>query len=307
MQLTTVTPEVRKYLRTIDNTNTRDAYKRNVDQFAEYLVETWDVRTLNTVKLEVFQAYKEWLLDHYSSATVNSKLASVKKFFDFLFERQVVNHCEHRLVKSISVDSNDQVTPCHSQEELAVIFSSISTQAASSTMESIIMLLMANTGLRREELVKLKHRNIQGMPVLVQIKGAKGNKSRDIELSLDVSKKLNELLTTLSRQKGVEFNGNDYVVQSTSNRTKGKRQLKPVTLSAINVRLAKLGERAGIESLTPHSLRRTFATMLYHNGATIDDISIILGHKDTATTRKYLGKEIERFISSRNTLNVGVI
>jgi len=50
-----------------------------------------------------------------------------------------------------------------------------------------------------------------------------------------------------------------------------------------------------------HDLRRTWARQAYYNGADINDIRIILGHKDIATTLMYIGVDIDR---SRNVIRL---
>lgn len=63
-------------------------------------------------------------------------------------------------------------------------------------------------------------------------------------------------------------------------------------------RLARLLDHAcrdlGIPRLTPHSLRRTYATWLSEEGLPIQDISLILGHKSIKTTMGYLEHDLSR-------------
>ena len=48
-------------------------------------------------------------------------------------------------------------------------------------------------------------------------------------------------------------------------------------------------ENAGItKHITPHSLRRSFATNLYNNGTDVNKIKDLMGHKNLSTTLKYI-------------------
>lgn len=52
-------------------------------------------------------------------------------------------------------------------------------------------------------------------------------------------------------------------------------------------------EDCGIQGLTPHRLRGTFATMLSEAGVPIQTIQKVMRHKDPMTTMKYLEKNLE--------------
>ncbi|KJV72733.1 tyrosine-type recombinase/integrase [Orientia tsutsugamushi] len=52
--------------------------------------------------------------------------------------------------------------------------------------------------------------------------------------------------------------------------------------------MAKIRKKAGIQNVTIHDLRRTFATWMKNNGETLDTISQILGHSDTNITKIYI-------------------
>jgi len=51
----------------------------------------------------------------------------------------------------------------------------------------------------------------------------------------------------------------------------------------------RYGQRAGVENLTPHDLRRTGAHLALEGGAEMDQIQMTLGHASIDTTMLYLG------------------
>jgi integrase/recombinase XerD len=51
--------------------------------------------------------------------------------------------------------------------------------------------------------------------------------------------------------------------------------------------VARMGERIGVAGLTPHDLRRTFATMAIEDGIPLADVQDAMGHADPRTTRAY--------------------
>ena len=48
----------------------------------------------------------------------------------------------------------------------------------------------------------------------------------------------------------------------------------------------------GRTHVSPHALRRTGAKLLHDNGASLEDIQIILGHQSPATTKQYLNHSV---------------
>lgn len=53
-------------------------------------------------------------------------------------------------------------------------------------------------------------------------------------------------------------------------------------------------EALDIPRLTPHKLRHTYATWLSEAGVPVQDIQVVLGHKDYETTMGYLGSDLSR-------------
>jgi site-specific recombinase XerD len=57
--------------------------------------------------------------------------------------------------------------------------------------------------------------------------------------------------------------------------------------SALQLLIKTIAKRAGLKKVTPHTLRRTFATHLHEHGAGIEVIQALMGHVWIETTRKY--------------------
>lgn len=67
----------------------------------------------------------------------------------------------------------------------------------------------------------------------------------------------------------------------------------PLTQVCLRGIFKKIASRSGLKKVTPHTLRRTFATHLYDHGAGIDVIKVLMGHVWIHTTMKYarMGQE----------------
>ena len=61
-------------------------------------------------------------------------------------------------------------------------------------------------------------------------------------------------------------------------------------LVSLSARTGQGVERAGLGSLKLHDLRHTAAKLRRNNGASIEDVSALLGHRSIATTATYLAR-----------------
>jgi integrase/recombinase XerC len=77
---------------------------------------------------------------------------------------------------------------------------------------------------------------------------------------------------------------------------------KVVTPGRVQRIIDKACQSMGIQRLTPHRLRHTYATWLSEEGVPIQDIQAVLGHKDITTTAIYLGVDLSRVRKAQDNL-----
>jgi len=133
------------------------------------------------------------------------------------------------------------------------------------------------TGIRREELSRLKLSDIDERGALLHVLG-KGNKARLAPLGDETHADLKRYLEV--REGVVEGLGisTPYLFLN--------RQGAPLSVRSIDRVVRAYGLRRGMD-FTPHTLRHSFATHLLENGADLRLIKEILGHSSLSTTQKY--------------------
>jgi len=138
------------------------------------------------------------------------------------------------------------------------------------------------SGLRAAELVALDLDDVPtsartGNVIVRSGKGPGGGKPRTIPAST-------QLRTTLSDYKSArqKLRGADTSAALFLNRY-GSR----LSARAVDELVAELGSGLGLENLTPHVLRHTFATDMLRAGADIALVSELLGHATLEATRIY--------------------
>ncbi len=123
------------------------------------------------------------------------------------------------------------------------------------------------TGLRVSELCRVTHQDLLVERGLLRVRMGKGRKTRYTLLP-------RELGAQLRRESGERF-----VFESAPG--------KPYTPRAVQKIVQRVAQRAGLEDVTPHTLRHSFATHLLEAGVNIRIIQEVLGHANLQTTQVY--------------------
>ena len=140
------------------------------------------------------------------------------------------------------------------------------------------------TGMRRGELLALRWREVDfaRAAIIVSPTTTKTGKSRAIPLPRSL---LAELKALRARRKITAVDGSDPVF------TAGEGSPLPETtvrgMMERAVRRCELIQKAGKKGVTFHCLRHTAASLMVQNGATIFDVSKILGHSTVTMTMRY--------------------
>jgi site-specific recombinase XerD len=79
----------------------------------------------------------------------------------------------------------------------------------------------------------------------------------------------------------------------------------PLSADSIHALVVRRAARAGLSGVTPHTLRRTYATKLKDVGVTLDTIQRYLGHASISTTTGYFAPRDERAVGLVRDLNYG--
>ncbi|MEM2909331.1 MAG: tyrosine-type recombinase/integrase [Candidatus Bilamarchaeaceae archaeon] len=143
-------------------------------------------------------------------------------------------------------------------------------EATNNLKHKLVIMFLYYAGLRLDEVRNLKWEDIDFDREIIHLKTTKGDKERIVFLH----KKLIDML----KMYGTKEEGLIFVSQREGKYN--KRTIQQIVKSA--------SKRAGIKkNITPHMLRRSFATHLLESGADIRYIHQLLGHKDLKTTQIY--------------------
>jgi integrase/recombinase XerD len=137
------------------------------------------------------------------------------------------------------------------------------------------------TGVRLNELRKLKVADIDSQRMVIHVREAKGGRPRDIGLS----KNLLERLKIYWRWRKPQ----NWLFPS------DMRPDQPLERKSIRCACSLAGRRAGIDrAVSPHVFRHSCATHMLEAGADLRTIQVLLGHANIETTARYLSVSTTR-------------
>jgi len=154
-------------------------------------------------------------------------------------------------------------------------------------LNRLIVSLLANTGIRRAELISLNVSSVDLSRQILRVKG-KGDKMREIPLIPSLCEEISLYLKAVS-----SLTDDAYDPESPLLRTGKGSRLYPVFVD--RVVKSELGTVPGITGRkSPHCLRHTLATELLTDGADLNSIKELLGHSSLAATQVYVHNSVER-------------
>ena len=214
-----------------------------------------------------------------SKTTVARKLASLRSFFQFLLRegRVTVNHA-----KRVASPKREKYLPGSLNVDQAIRLMSLPKgEERSALRDRAILETFYSTGIRLSELVALDIPDIDFEGGMVKVFG-KGRKERIVPIGRKAIEAVKAYLTVrpLSAQ-GLFCNG------------RGGR----LTGRSIDRIVKKYMKGVDRPSLTPHSLRHTFATHLLEGGADLRSVQELLGHASLSTTQRYTHLQVDHLMS----------
>jgi site-specific recombinase XerC len=143
--------------------------------------------------------------------------------------------------------------------------------------DAAVIALLYGAGLRRSEAAELDLAHYDATAGELKIRG-KGDKERLVPLEAGVAAALNDWISVRDSSAGPLL---------CPIRKGGRIELRRMSAQAIYDALLKRGRAARIPSLSPHDLRRTFASDLLDVSGDVSAVQKLLGHANVQTTMRY--------------------
>ena len=266
-----------RYLRLQRNmsANTLDAYARDLDKLLVFL--SHQDKYPEQVELSDLQTFAAGLHDIGIGPRSQCRILSgVRSFYRFMVMDGYMKNDPTELLESPVLGEHlpEFLTP----QEVDQLKDSIDLSKAEGHRNRAIIEVLFSCGLRVSELVNLKWSQVFADERYLRILG-KGSKERLVPISVIALKEIENYLPWRQSLK-IKPGEEDYVFL---NRRGGH-----LTRTMILIMLKEQAQMAGIQkTISPHTLRHSYATALLEGGADLRVIQALLGHESIGTTEIY--------------------
>lgn len=269
--------------------HTLRSYQGDLDVFTAYLTdvcgEGYDPASVDARRL---RSYAAWLSGQgYSASTIARRLASLRAFYRFL---RRTNQTDANPAESLRNPRQPKRLPRHlGVEEIVRFLEAVPTADALGIRNRAMFEALYGGGIRVGELVAMNLEDLDLSQGLIRVRG-KGRRERLSPQSLESIDWLNRWLSVRqaarSTEPGVFLN----------------RFGRRMTSRSVGRILARHWLAYGPSgSISPHTLRHSFATHLLDQGADLRSVQELLGHRRLTTTQIYTHVTRERLIDVYRT------
>ena len=256
-------------------TNTIAAYHHDLQWLLDYCARQ-QLDPLHA-RLHDLQHFSATLHDHDIGPKSQARILSgVRSFYRYLLLDGYIEADPSELLESPQLGTH--LPEVLSTAEVDLLESSIDLSKPEGQRNKAIIEVLFSCGLRVSELTHLKISNLYLHEKFIRVEG-KGRKERFVPIS---SKAIKELeLWFLDRvHLDIKPGEDDFVFLN--------RRGRHLTRTMILIMIKRQAQEAGIKkTISPHTLRHSFATALLRGGADLRAIQAMLGHEDISTTEIY--------------------
>lgn len=260
------------------------SYKSDLRAFESFLEDLDDHLTLESVDSDVIRLWMESMVDSGDRpTTVKRRLSCLRSFYRFALARKFVSKDPAHAVASPKVD---KPLPSFLQEKDMERLLDGEVEWGNSFKETrarTIIILLYETGLRASELMDLNNDDVDFVNSQLKVTG-KRNKQRIIPFGEELKKALIEYIAQRDAEK---LRSDNALFVGDKGRRLYYKQLRAIVVEC-------LSKVTTIKKRSPHVLRHTFATTMLNNGANLESIRQLLGHKSLSTTEVYTHTTFEQ-------------
>ncbi|AMW23429.1 site-specific tyrosine recombinase XerD [Staphylococcus haemolyticus] len=256
--------------------NTIGAYRRDLKKYQLYMQEQ-KIAHIDFIDRQTIQECLGSLIDQGASAkSIARFISTIRSFHQFALREKYAAKDPTVLIETPKYEK--KLPDVLDVEEVIQLLETPDLTKNNGYRDRTILELLYATGMRVTELIQIEIDDVNLIMGFVKVFG-KGNKERIIPLGDTVIEYLDTYINNVRSQ---------LLKKTVTNVLFLNLHGRPLTRQGIWKLIKQYGLRANInKSLTPHTLRHSFATHLLENGADLRAVQEMLGHSDISTTQLY--------------------
>jgi len=235
-------------------------------------------RQLAQVDTHTVRRYLAYLAEQqYSRATTARKLATLRSFYKFMMRRGYV---QSNPVAPIRTPKQEKRLPrCLTTEEVQKLLEAPEDGTLLGARDRAMLETLYSTGVRVSELVDLNIEDVDFAGGMLHVRG-KGKKERIAPIGRPALEAIQRYL----RMRQADPKSGSFDPKALFVNKHGKR----LSTRSVRRKLDKYLMQVGLDpSISPHTLRHTFATHMLNQGADLRSVQELLGHQSLSTTQVY--------------------
>ncbi len=269
----------KQYLYTEDaSSNTTHAYLSDIGHFITWYIRNVQAFIIGEITPTDIRAYREFLQEQVppaAPATINRRLAALRRFFAWTKERQFTEAQPAERIRNVaSIEHGPKSLDRKQWYRLQRCVEQ--ARGVQGIRDRCIVVLLYHTGLRAGELaaVRLDDLVLGERSGHLHVRRGKGNKARRVPLNSEARTAVRDYLQVRPASEVQQL-------------CVGQR-CEPLSAHAIYDVVVKYAHLAGLDDVSPHTLRHSFARALLAAGTPLTDVADLLGHSSLDTTRIYI-------------------
>jgi len=283
----------RTYIRLEKNlaANSVEAYERDLTEFSHFILRMYDVPPTKVEQVMV-ERYMLFLYERQRKKSSQAReLSSIKGFYNYLL---LGDQIEASPVEFVAAPKAGRHLPdTLTVEEIERIIDSITPYTAKGRRDRAMLELLYSCGLRVSELISLRMSDLFFGEGHIRVIG-KGDKQRLVPIGSTARERI---MMYLDDRREKEKRDTDTLFLN----NRGEK----LTRIMVFLILRQAVENAGIDkTVSPHTLRHSFASHLIAGGASIRQVQEMLGHESIVTTEIYTHLDEGRLRSTVEKLSL---
>jgi len=256
--------------------NTLNAYLRDCQAYVTYLETIRGIDDPEDITRKDVSNYIMTLRKkHYQASTLSRKLSSMSQFHQYLVREKILK--ENLIARIAKPKQTSHLPSVLSMRDIQAILAATDGESPLDERNKAMVELLYGSGLRISELCELTTNQLHLNDARVDVIG-KGQKRRVVPLSAYAIEALKRYLS----------HGRLALAKAPSAYVFLNRHGRPISRVGFFKVLKALALKAGVsQTVSPHTLRHSFATHLLERGVDLRYVQEMLGHADVSTTEIY--------------------